>query len=51
MCRQHRIIIRFSRVLTTVYNTRDCWVFGLSPSSSVYKEYNVPETGYVPVLI
>jgi hypothetical protein len=41
-----------SRVLTMVYNTQNCWVFGLCPSSGILKtrEHNVSEIGSASVL-
>jgi hypothetical protein len=43
---------RFQRVLTMVYNTQNCWIFRLCPSSGILKtrEDNVSKTGpiFVP---
>jgi hypothetical protein len=44
---------RFWMVLTMVYNTRNYWVFGRSPSSDIpknAKEHNVSKTGCVSIL-
>jgi hypothetical protein len=43
---------RLWRVLTMVYNTQKYWVSGLRPSSRILnsRNYNVSETGYVPIL-